>query len=678
MNDDLNRHLGALANRGTPRGADDVLRAARSGGVTSRSDHPGRRLVLAAAVLAVVAIAAYTLGSSVDDPPETSAGRTTTSSPPRTDAPVQALNASSLVLFDDCAALLRSLQARGRDHVGPTGLPGMGGWGMYLGGEGDSGAFVQQRFSLLQRASGLDAAAPGTSGTNTQEVGVDEPDIVESDGEHLFVVRDGSLRVVDIASATLTATVSLGLVNITGAMLVGHALVVLANEPLSNADRGEAKVVVVDVAGSPVVRERLTANGVLVDARVVDGRVHVVLASSPTLAFTYPVSGEKGAEDAATAANRERIDASTIDDWVPHWRVTDGAGATTRDDSRITACDEVRHPQSFAGFDETTLLTLDLDHLTNSKATAVVAASQLVYGSTDSVYVATTSYDDLVGDRPVSGGTDVHRFSIDGKPTYAASGRIEGFVSDQFGLSEHAGHLRVASTTYTTAFGGGVESRVTVLVERDGELVTTGVVSGLGVGEDIQGVRFLGDIGYLVTFRRTDPLFVLDLHDPVAPRLAGQIKVPGYSAYLHPVGDGLVLGVGHDGTESGRLTGAAVSLFDVRDPSAPERADLERFGQLASPVTETDHHAFTWLPETGTAYVPVGVAGSPSRIEVVAVEGDSLRLVGAVEPGAGAPPDALLDRVVVAGDRLLSVSADGVQVSDRATLAPIAWVPFDR
>lgn len=666
MSDDLNRDLEAMATRGTPRGADDVLRAARAEAAAIPAGRTRARITAIAAVLAIVAGTAVVLRSSADDGPPPSAGRSTSST---TDAPVVALNASTLVRFDDCAALLDELKTRALDHVGPYGITGLGPWGIYYGGEEDASSFARRAFA----SPGLLTVTQNSSGTNTQETGVDEPDTVETDGRRLFIVRDGTLRVVDAGSAKLTSTVPLGVANVSGAVLVGDALVVLANEPLSDRTRGEAKIVVLDVAAAPVVRSRITAKGVLVDARVVDGRVHIVLASSPTLAFTYPTAGGKQAADAATAANRERINASTIDDWLPHWRVTDDKGQAMVDDERITACRDVRHPQSFAGFDQTTLLTLDLADPQASDATSVVASSRLVYGSTDSVYVATNAYDDLVGDRSASVRTDLHRFAIDGTgaPTYTASGAVEGYVSSAFGLSEYGGHLRVASTTYD----GGTESRVTVLVERGGELVTTGVVSGLGPGEDIEGVRFLGELGYVVTFRRTDPLFVIDLRDPVTPRLAGQLKVPGYSAYLHPVNDGLVLGVGHDGTETGRLTGAAVSLFDVRDPSAPTRADLAAFGPTTTPLTEADHHAFTWWPSTNTAYVPVGVLGAPSRVEVVRVEGRALRSIGTIRAaGAGAPTDAIFDRIVVIGDRLLSVSELGVQISDRATLAPIAWV----
>ena len=580
-------------------------------------------------------------------------------------------SSSSLVPFDDCVAVLNDLKAQALARVGPYGL-GLGGT-VFL----ESGTFAQlgQRSFLVGLAK---------SATNTQEPGIDEPDLVETDGHRVFDVRGGTLRVVDAMTAKLTDTLALGLVNVDGAVLVGDVLVVFANEPLSNGRQaGDAKVVLVDVSARPVIGQRLTIDGNLVDVRVVDGRVHLVTVSAPSIAFTYPTEGGDQAVAAATEANKERIRSSTLGDWLPTRTVTGGGGRAEVDHAQLTACNQIRRPKTFAGFEQTSLVTLDLGDLAASPSTSVQAASLLVYGSADNLYTATTSYDDLNVTDGVTRGkiasgvphTDIHRFSLGAVPAYAGSGRVDGYVRDQFGLSEYDGHLRVASTGF--ALGAGTSSRVTVLRLGAGELVQTGVLDGLGANENIEGVRFVGDLGYLVTFRRTDPLHVLDLRDPAAPRLAGELSVPGYSAYLHPVGDGLLLGVGYDGTTAGRLTGAAASLVDVRDPGAPRRVDLQTFGSASAPKAEADHHAFTWWAETGTAYIPVAVFAEGARVEVVRVKDGRLTTVGVIVPsGQGAPTSTEFDRVIVVGNRLLSVSPDGVQVSNAATLAPIAWVSF--
>ncbi len=112
-------------------------------------------------------------------------------------------------------------------------------------------------------------------------------------------------------------------------------------------------------------------------------------------------------------------------------------------------------------------------------------------------------------------------------------------------------------------------------------------------------MRFIGDAGYVVTFRQTDPLYTLDLSDPEHPRVRGQLKIPGYSAYLHPVGDDLLLGVGQEATAAGRLRGLQLSLFDVSDLAAPVRLQQARLADRWShSAAEWDHHAFLWWPAT--------------------------------------------------------------------------------
>lgn len=136
------------------------------------------------------------------------------------------------------------------------------------------------------------------------------------------------------------------------------------------------------------------------------------------------------------------------------------------------------------------------------------------------------------------------------------------------------------------------EGRVTVLKVDGTRLTQVGVVTGLGVGERIRGVRFVGDVGYVVTYRQTDPLYTVDLSDPAHPRVRGDLAVLGYSAYLHPAGDGRLLGLGQDGTEEGRTTALQLSLFDVSNLDRPRRLDRTRLAEAWSDV-EGDHHAFT-------------------------------------------------------------------------------------
>ena len=136
-------------------------------------------------------------------------------------------------------------------------------------------------------------------------------------------------------------------------------------------------------------------------------------------------------------------------------------------------------------------------------------------------------------------------------------------------------------------------------------LETLGRVGGLGKGERIYAVRFVGDKGYVVTFRQVDPLYTLDLSDKDDPKVLGELKILGYSAYLHPVSDDLLLGVGQDATEQGRRLGTQLSLFDVSDLRRPVRRAQASLGANSSTSAEFDPHAFLFWKPANLAVIPL-------------------------------------------------------------------------
>jgi uncharacterized secreted protein with C-terminal beta-propeller domain len=296
-------------------------------------------------------------------------------------------------------------------------------------------------------------------------------------------------------------------------------------------------------------------------------------------------------------------------------------------------------------------------------ADAVLTGGDTVYASATSLYVATQRFGS-------EARTVLHRFdtSDPDQTPYAGSGDIPGTLLNQFALSEHAGVLRAASTR-----GDNSESLVTTLDVRAGGLVPRGRVGGLGHGERIYAVRFIGPLGYVVTFRQTDPLYTLDLSDPGHPRAVGELKLPGYSAYLHPVAEGLLLGVGQEATSDGRVQGLQLSLFDVSDPAQPRRLQqLKLAERWSSSAVEWDHHAFLWWPEGRLAVLPIdaetfhGAAG----FRVDAAQG--IAPLGRVAHG----DDTSIERALVVGGRLFTVSPLGVRATVADTFAPLGWAAF--
>ncbi len=205
--------------------------------------------------------------------------------------------------------------------------------------------------------------------------------------------------------------------------------------------------------------------------------------------------------------------------------------------------------------------------------------------------------------------TIIHRISIsDGEVTYEAQGNVPGFVNNQFSISEYDGHLRVSTTTQgwmIRSYLSNVDSQNNVYVlNMDLEIV--GSVEDLATGEQIYATRFIGDKCYLVTFKQIDPFFVIDLGDPGNPEVLGELKIPGFSTYLHPYDETHIIGIGRDGGK------VKISLFDVSDLSNPvelskyEVENTENSWGWTQSSALYEHKAFLFDREKNLLVLPIG------------------------------------------------------------------------
>jgi uncharacterized secreted protein with C-terminal beta-propeller domain len=548
--------------------------------------------------------------------------------------------AAELVPFESCAAL-QSWFAEAAASGAPYGGGGVM-WGTRDGAERAVGAPEAAREAAQEAAdaagSGFDTSAvgPGATGTNVQEVGVDEPDLMKSVDGRVVAVRGDRLHVLDV---TGDAPRPLGGVDLPeGAaselLLSGDRALVLGSAwaampyPGPNADDAVAEpapdrmasstmpaagssaavLTVVDLADptSPAVVHSVEIEGGYVSAREHDGVVRVVLQSIPWVPFAFSTSAAADAQD-----------------WLPK-RVDRDASGTVTASGPLLDCADVRHPSTPAGMGVVTVLTVDVNDPAAYDAVAVAADGDLVYASTQRLYVATTRGGWLGAAEPATWAsaeapqvrTLLHAFDIT-QPrtsTYVGSGAVDGWLLGRWAMSEDNGLLRVATTRGPQWTMGPeappTDAAITVLEEQGDQLQVVGSVAGLGQGEQIRAVRWFGDVATVVTFRQTDPLYTVDLADPANPQVLGELKVPGYSAYLHPLGNGLLLGVGQDATEQGQVLGTQVSTFDVSDLSAPRRVDTLVEPDSWSDV-EGDSRQFNYLPDARAAVLPVsGPTGS--------------------------------------------------------------------
>ena len=410
------------------------------------------------------------------------------------------------------------------------------------------------------------AADGGTSGTNTQEAGVDEGDLVETDGRYVYTIVDGrTLTIVDTIEGTKIGALRLDPDQGMSQMILdGTRLALVVNGwgggpvPLDSAGRpasdfgygygyGLTGVNVIDVADPTAPTSLGTSwfEGSAQAVRATDGVVRVVVTSGlgDRLPFVVPANGSLSGEERAEELNRQLVEESVAEDWLPR-RIDEAPGGTTSTPITTIGCDRIGQPAEFSGLGLTWIATVDLraDAPETLGSAGVVSTGGTTYASAEHLYVSTVRWDPPVDGvqpmRPEPPTTAIHSFGIAGRgdAAYEASGVVDGNLLNQFSMSEHEGRLRVATTTSDSGFGGSSESQVRVLERSGTALEQVGVVSGLGVTEQIYSVRFLGNMAYVVTFRQMDPLYVVDLSDPTAPVVRGELKIPGYSAYLHPPG----------------------------------------------------------------------------------------------------------------------------------------------
>ena len=598
---------------------------------------------------------------------------------------------SALPAFPSCASLLSYARRNARITGGRTGVPTRAGVMAPQVLEGPVQSDVAAGGvppSVAQAAPGPQResapAAPAFSQTNVQESGVDEPDIVKTDGRTVFAVTDGRLHALDVTGARPRLVGTLALDGAYGHQLLlrGDRLLVMSSSyggvPIAGdivISASQAVISEIDISDPAAlkVRRTMTMEGAFVDARMTGGTARVVISASPG------------------AIRPAAVGRASLRTFVPQTVLRSTLSGKTFRRSMV-ACDDVRHPRRFSGLDLLTVLTIDLDKgLFNVDRDAIMAGAQTVYASTTGLYVASQRYvRALEAGRavPQRSRTDIHRFDIS-RPdvtSFAASGSVTGFVLNQYSMSEFEGALRVASTEEPVWFDGRQdgesESFVTVLSEHGRSLDMVGRADGLGRGERIYAVRFAGDKGYVVTFRQVDPLYTLDLSRKTAPRVVGELKILGYSAYLHPISDDLLLGVGQDASEQGRTLGTQVSLFDVSNPRLPSRkANVSLAGSSSS--AEFDPHAFLFWKPANLAVIPLDsftAATSFSGAVGFKVGTASITEVGRVThaPDPGDTYTPMIGRSLVIGDALYTLSYAGLAANRLDTLGSLSFTAFPR
>ncbi len=578
-----------------------------------------------------------------------------------------------------------------------------------------------------------EAGPSGHSETNQQVSGVDEGDIVKTDGEVLYVLHGTTLQILDAWPAADTAITAE--VTIEGSPLEmfvhgGKALIYSSvADPEQNTDESEytycdafgcyreyyyyggafTKLTMVDVASStPAVTGESYVEGGYVSARLHETLSRGVVQGgfkAPTLYYPDIETTDPWGEPYSDAVIEQQLDswvsrmtsaiqATELEDWLPR-QYQRSSGILKKVEP---ACGDFYTPAPGAvSYGITSIVAADLAAETPTfSSTVVLGEASTVYANAESLILAQPQYSWSV-DEGDTEKTAIHLFAIDPSRTeYVASGYAPGTIVDQFSLDEVDGVVRATTTQWDNS-AGQQTSRVVTLQGSGEELVVLDQTEALAPGESVMSTRFLGDRAYVVTYLQRDPLFVVDLTDPADLRVLGQLKVDGYSDYIHPLEDGHLLTIGRNtDPDNGMDLGLMLQIFDVTDPTDPTQKYEFTYTTNGWSEANANHKAFTFDADRGLLafpYVDYNAWPTASSLEVFKVSAKSgFEQLGSI--GHGELLDGLCEasaqnqyyscvyspevrRGVFIDDYVYSISYGGVMVHSLDALStPVATVAF--
>lgn len=563
------------------------------------------------------------------------------------------------------------------------------------------------------------------SETNNQESGVDEADLMKVDSRFVYAVHHDHLVIVEAEAAAEDRDVEN--FRVSGAKLVaelpidgqpfdlhleGDRIVILARtdrQEIKELFRGDApnrpdtmgatKAILVDITdrANPRMMRELILEGDYISSRRIKDNVFLVMRAE--------LRGNQDPNEDPSSENfldrrRSQVNNARIGGWLPSYydvRYARNGNIASRSVERCS-CRNTFTSEKGAGDSTLTIYTMDLEKGDSQVSnTTVVGDGGTVYGSLDSLVIALNGYGRAQADEPqrvfnddgttttaASEGpvTFLHRFALRGDTVrYNASGVVEGWTLNQFSLSEHDGFLRVATQigersapdTHSAVFTMKVTSKTDELFNVGGTqpdyLKVQGRLDGIAPGEDMYAIRFMGDRAYMVTFIQTDPLWNINLKDPTRPRIDGELHVPGFSTYLHPIAGRRLLAIGRGDNRNA----VKLSLFDINrdDPRVITEKEVGRNGADSEAIS--DHRAFRYIPEYDVLAVPMTLTRA-NGLQLYKVD-QGFKHLGLVEHDAmRTTGDVTVRRAYRVGRNLFAISGVGLSVTDLETLETVAEV----
>ncbi|MBR5247214.1 MAG: beta-propeller domain-containing protein [Clostridia bacterium] len=432
--------------------------------------------------------------------------------------------------------------------------------------------------------------------TNTQEKDVDEGDIIKTDGRYLYIVNSGTkapVSIVDTENGEMKKVADITLElneSVTDIYIYNNYLVILGN-----CDKEEEN----------------TQAGDFADDVEIYNTYQSVVAWGDTFVKVYDITDKTAPEKVTEYVQEGTLKSSRMigsklytistyyvnvynknyrDDCIPEIETN---GACEKVPAGCISIVEETKSTTYA-----VITTLDVEKDKEPLCEAILGECNQLYASSKGLFLSETDYWDEKNQET----TKIYRFEYtDNGVEFKCMGKVAGFINNQFSMSYDGEYFRIATTLDKVTVDGdsvsmSMSDRVNNLYILNNDMEIVGKVEDLAKGELIKSVRFVGNMAYVVTFRQTDPLFVIDLTDPINPTVKGELKIPGFSQYLHPIADGYLIGVGQDGTETGVNDDCKVSLFDVTNPYEPKET-------ISIPVSNGKAYVYTEVAYNHKLYI---------------------------------------------------------------------------
>lgn len=515
--------------------------------------------------------------------------------------------------------------------------------------------------------------------TNLQVENVDEADIVKTDGKRIFSIAEYQVIITDITNPDQMNVISK--INFEEESIIpkelyinGNKLIVFATkyygttitstgivmEDVAKLPQNNKSIMIIynlDNIKEPKEIRRVEIEGDLLSSRMIDNNVYFVVNRNILLDGIF---------------NTER---STLNEneYKPKYMDTLESNGIKQIEFNDIAYFENPDTANYL-----ILAGVNINNNQEADIKAFLGAGDIVYCSEKNIYIIKNvmQYDKQTR-QIYNNKTEILKFALDnGKVNYKAEGEIEGYINNQFSIDENNGYLRIATTIGNWAtLTNDTTNTLFILNENLDEV---GKLEGLAKGEKIYSVRYVGNLAYIVTFKEVDPLFVIDLSDPGLPKLLGELKIPGYSTYLHPYDETHIIGIGYDVTNNGNTTnGIKMSMFDISDINNPKELFFVKVGNnyISSEVTY-NHKALYYSKEKNLIGFPIISYEKENKYKAQVYEIDlekGFQLRGEVEHKSNKPNDNFfyknrILRILSVGDILYSISENQVKASDLNTL----------